>query len=139
MSVNKYNAERYPDPTAYQALTSIQQEERSFRAFRPLVYICSPYAGDIRANTAATRRYCRFAVKAGYIPLAPHLLFPQFLNEANPKERQLRLFFGKVLLDKCNEIWVFGGLISPEMKAEINRSRWKNCRLRYFNEKCQEV
>ena len=47
MSVNKYNAERYPDPTAYQALTSIQQEEGSFRAFRPLVYICSPYAGDI--------------------------------------------------------------------------------------------
>ena len=139
MSINKHNAEGYPDPTAHHALTAIRLEERSLRAFRPIVYICSPYAGDVDANTAAARHYCRHAVETGYIPIAPHLLFPQFLNDADPKERELGLFFGNALMSKCSEVWVFGSRISPGMEAEINRARWKNYRLRYFNENCQEV
>ena len=73
--MNIYNAERYHDPTAYAALSAIEKEERALRAFRPIVYICSPYSGDVDANTAAARRYSRFAVEQGYIPIAPHLLF----------------------------------------------------------------
>ena len=80
MSISKYNSEGYPDPTAHGALEIIEQEEHALRAFRPIVYICSPYAGDIEVNVAAARRYSRFAVDAGYIPIAPHLLFPQFLD-----------------------------------------------------------
>ena len=80
MSISKFNSEGYFDPTAYGALSVIEREERSLRAFRPIVYICSPYAGDIDANVDAARRYSRFAVEQGYIPIAPHLLFPQFLN-----------------------------------------------------------
>lgn len=94
MSISKFNSEGYFDPTAHGALSAIEKEERSLRAFRPIVYICSPYAGDIDANVDAARRYSRFAVEQGYIPIAPHLLFPQFLNDADPKERQLGLFFG---------------------------------------------
>ena len=139
MSINKYNSEGYPDPTAQSALATIEQEERALRAFRPIVYICSPYAGDIKANVAAARRYSRFAVDKGYIPIAPHLLFPQFLDDANPKERQLGLFFGNALMSKCSEIWVFGSHISTGMEAEINRAKWKNYRLRYFTEECQEA
>lgn len=67
MSISKYNSEGYPDPTAQGALEIIEQEEHSLRAFRPIVYICSPYAGDIEANVAAARRYSRFAVNAGYM------------------------------------------------------------------------
>ena len=62
MSVSKYNSEGYFDPTAYGALSTIDKEERALRAFRPIVYICSPFAGDIEANVAAARRYSRFAV-----------------------------------------------------------------------------
>lgn len=29
MSVNKYNAERYADPTTYSALTNVEREERA--------------------------------------------------------------------------------------------------------------
>ena len=129
MSISKYNSEGYPDPTAHGALEIIEQEEHALRAFRPIVYICSPYAGDIEANVTAARRYSRFAVDAGYIPIAPHLLFP----------RELGLFFGNALMSKCSEVWVFGSHISEGMKAEINRAKWKNYRLRYFTEQCQEV
>ena len=133
------NAEGYADPTAFGAFCAIEKEEKALRAFRPIVYICSPYAGDIKNNTAAARRYSRFAVEAGYIPIAPHLLFPQFLNDADPDERELGLFFGNALMSKCSEIWVFGSRISAGMQTEINRAKWKNYRLRYFTEDCQEV
>lgn len=46
MSIDKFNCEGYYDPTAYEAMTAVQKEERALRAFRPIVYICSPYAGD---------------------------------------------------------------------------------------------
>ena len=139
MSINKNNSEGYPDPTAHSALVSIEQKQHALRAFRPIVYICSPFAGDIEANVEAARRYSRFAVDEGYIPIAPHLLFPQFLNDADPKERELGLFFGNALMSKCSEVWVFGSHISSGMEAEINRAKWKNYHLRYFSEECMEV
>lgn len=139
MNINKFNSEGYYDPTTYEALSSIENEERSLHAFRPIVYICSPYAGDVETNVQKARRYCRFAVDKGYIPIAPHLLFTQFLNDDNPKERQLGIFFGNAVMSKCSEVWVFGEYISNGMEAEIKRAKWKNYRLRYFNEVLEEV
>lgn len=139
MRIDKRNSEGYPDPTAYEALSLIEKEERALRAFRPIVYICSPYAGDIEENVKAARVYSRFAVDKGFIPVAPHLLFPQFLDDTNPQERELGLFFGNALMSKCSEVWVFGSVISPGMQTEIKRARWKNYRLRYFTEDLKEV
>ena len=45
MSIDKFNAEKYYDPTAYEALTAIEKEEKAKYVYRPIVYICSPYAG----------------------------------------------------------------------------------------------
>lgn len=139
MSIDKYNSEGYYDPTAYEALSLIEKEERALRAFRPIVYICSPFSGDVEGNVKAAQDYSRYAVEKGYIPIAPHLLFPQFLNDDNPTERQLGLFFGNALMSKCSEVWVFGSIISAGMESEIKRAKWKNYRLRYFSENCEEV
>lgn len=133
------NAEGYADPTAFGAFCAIEKEEKALRAFRPIVYICSPYAGDVERNTAAARRYSRFAIEAGYIPIVPHPLFPQFLDDNKPKERELGLFFGNAILSKCAEMWVFGDRISEGMEAEIKRATWKGHRIRYFSETCEEV
>ena len=139
MSINKFNSEGYYDPTTYEALTNIEKEERALRAFRPIVYICSPYAGDVEVNVENARRYCRFAVDAGYIPIAPHLYFPQFMDDANPRERDLALFMDIVLLTKCAELWVFGDTVSKGMSIEIEKARRKGQTIRYFTENCQEV
>ena len=139
MSIDLRNSEGYPDPTAYNAISSVEHEEhQALRAFRPIVYICSPYAGDIKGNTEAARRYSRFAVEAGYIPIAPHLLFPQFMDDDDPAERELGLFFGNAIMSKCSEVWVFGARISNGMEAEIKRARRENYRLRYFTEELEE-
>ena len=139
MSISKFNSEGYHDPTAYDALSSIENEARALRAFRPIVYICSPFAGDLEKNVVAARTYSRFAVEQGYIPIAPRLLFPQFLDDSDPKERELGLFFGNAIMSKCSEVWVFGSHISSGMEAEIKRAKWKNYRLRHFTENLDEV
>ena len=140
MNLDYQNGEGYHDPTAAEALANIQSSEKqALRAFRPIVYICSPYSGDVEGNVAAARRYSRFAVEQGYIPIAPHLLFPQFLDDSRPDERELGLFFGNALMSKCSEVWVFGSRISAGMEAEIKRAKWKGYHLRYFTEECQEV
>jgi hypothetical protein len=140
LNLDYQNGEGYPDPTAAEALANIQNSEKqALRAFRPIVYICSPYSGDVEGNVAAARHYSRFAVEQGYIPIAPHLLFPQFLDDSRPDERELGLFFGNALMSKCSEVWVFGNRISSGMESEIKRAKWKNHCLRYFTEECQEV
>ena len=140
MSNNYRNNEGYPDPTAGETLSRITaNEKQSLRTFRPIVYICSPYSDDVEGNVAAARRYSRFAVEQGYIPIAPHLLFPQFLDDSRPDERELGLFFGNALMSKCSEVWVFGSRISSGMESEIKRAKWKKHCLRYFTEECQEV
>ena len=54
--INPKNAEKYPDPTAFGALKNIDKIERknkelkANKGFKPLVYVCSPYAGDIDNN-----------------------------------------------------------------------------------------
>ena len=99
MSVDIRNSEGYLDPTPYQAFLEIEHDEhRALRAFRPIVYICSPYAGDVERNVAAARKYSRFAMERGYIPIAPHLLFPQFMDDSKPTERELGLFFGNAVM-----------------------------------------
>lgn len=136
--VNLYNAERYLDPTAYEALTNIEREAKR-TAYKPLVFVCSPFARDIEHNTERARRYCRFAVSEGYIPIAPHLLFPQFMDEDDPAERNLGIFYGLVLMSKCQEVWVFGRKITRGMAVEIAKAKERGLPIRYFNSRCMEV
>lgn len=127
------NSEGYHDPTA-----SLAIERATKRPYRPLVYICSRYAGDISNNVHAARRYCRFAVKSGCIPVASHLLYPQFMDDGNPDERELGLFFGNILMDKCDEVWIFGAELSAGMKAEYDRAKRKGYKIRWFSSDCKE-
>lgn len=140
MGISKYNHEGYPDPTTYEALSNIAKEEQAAkRVYRPLVYICSPFAGDIENNVNMARIYSRFAVRNDCIPLTPHLLFPQFMDDSIVSERELALFMGLVLLTKCEQVWVFGRIISKGMAAEIEKAEKKRIPVRYFTEELEEV
>jgi hypothetical protein len=135
MSVNKYNAEGYYDPTAFEALTNIEKEKKQKKK---IVFICSPFAGDIEGNTIRARRYGRFAMTEKVVPIIPHLMYPQFLEEDNPEERQLGIDMGLVLLSKCYQLWVFGNKISSGMSVEIARAKKWNIPVRYFTNACGE-
>ena len=134
------NHEGYPDPTAGAALARIEQEEYRQRCpFMPLVYICSPYQGNVEHNTQAAQRYSRFALENKRLPIAPHLLFPQFMGAETDATRELALHMGMILLTKCHELWYFGDRISEGMKLELNRARLRGTPVRHFNDDCKEV
>ena len=136
MTISKFNSEGYYDPTTYEALSKVEREEKAAR-YRPLVYICSPFSGDISRNIERAKKYSRYAVDSKAIPIAPHLLFPQFMDDDT--ERELALFMDMVLLGKCEELWVFGELVTEGMSAEIAKAKRKNMKIRYFTEDCEEA
>lgn len=137
--MDRYNREGYPDPTAYQALSNVERDEKETKVYSPLVYIASPYAGDTVRNADRARGYCRFAVGKGCIPLAPHLHYPQFMDDGDKAQRELGLRFAIILLGKCDELWVFGDTVSDGMKLEISKAKKRGIPIRYFNGKCEEV
>ena len=139
---SKRNSEGYSSPTEYEALTRIEKEEKvaaKAAAFRPVVYICSPYSGDTERNVENARRYSRFAVDRHYLPITPHFYFTQFMDDNVPEERNTAIFMNWVLMSKCVELWVFGETISSGMKAEIERAKRKKMKIRYFTEELEEV
>jgi hypothetical protein len=54
---------------------------------RRLLVIESPYAGDVAANVQFCENVCRYAVEQGYAPLASHLFYTRFLDDAVPEQR----------------------------------------------------
>ena len=90
---------------------------------RKKVFICSPFRGDMEGNARKAAAYSRMACEEGHLPIAPHLLFPQFLNEGIEEERRLGIAMGMELLALCDEVWVFGEA-TEGMAAEI--TSWAN-------------
>jgi len=85
--------------------------------FRLKVYICSPYRDNPEENRQKALQYCRKAFDEGYLPIAPHVYFPQFLDENTEREQGLEMALQ--LLLECQELWVFGPEITEGMKREI--------------------
>ncbi len=88
-----------------------------------LVYIASPYAGDVERNVEFARHACRFCIVKGHTPVAPHLLYTQMLDDADPVQREIGLSLGQRLLERADELWVCGDRISSGMAAEIAAAR----------------
>ena len=129
---------RHYNPTSYEAMTNVVKADKQ-SAFRPLVYICSPFSGDTERNSNQARKYSRFAYEQNTIPVTPHLLYPQFREDENPKERADAMHFNYVLLGKCNELWVFGDVISKCMAHEIGIAKKRQQTIRWFDRNCKEV
>lgn len=84
------------------------------------IYVCSPLSGDMERNIQKARGYCLRIVGMGFLPIAPHIYFTQFLDDTDLEQREIGMFWGNELLKGCDEIWVFG-IEQPSrgMKAEI--------------------
>lgn len=130
------NASGCADPTVFEVL---KREERERFGYRPLAYVCSPYAGDVAANVALARRICATALSRGRIPLAPHLLFPQFMDDTSLEQRELAMFMNRILLSKCDEMWIYTPHISPGMRQEASCARHLGTPLLLLNKDLQEM
>ena len=84
-----------------------------------LIYVASPYAGDVEKNVAYAKWVCREIAEHGYAFVAPHLIYPEILDDAVPEERQAGIKMGLTLLQRCDELWAFGPVVSSGMQREI--------------------
>ena len=105
--------------------------------YRTMVYICSAYSGDVAANIEKTKHYCRYAVDHNCMPIAPHLMYPQFMDETT--ERDLAIHMDLVLLGKCAEVRVSGNKLSKGMAIELEQAQRRGKHVRYFDEDMKEV
>lgn len=101
------------------------------------MYICSPLRGDVERKIQKANGYCRFAVREGVLPFAPHAIFSGFLDDIIPEERQMGVTLGLEILKRCEEVWVIGDRISEGMEAEILVADQLNIPVKYFDEKCE--
>ena len=88
-----------------------------------LVYISSPLRGDVERNIQRARDYCAYAASCGVIPLAPHTIFTQYLDDEQPEQREQGLRMGGDLLTRCDELWVMGNTISSGMREEMELAK----------------
>jgi hypothetical protein len=96
------------------------------------VFICSAFRGNTEENIRKAKEYCRWAAtKCGVIPIAPHLLYPQFLDDENTNERELGIRCGLELLSLCDELWYFGTAVTKGMEAEIAKAHKLGIPVRY--------
>lgn len=130
MGIDKFNHEGYSDPTTYEALTNINREELAAdkkATYLPLVYVCSPYAGDIENNVKNAKAYSRFAVDKNAIPVTPHLLYPQLMDDGNDAEREkwlctsIMYFLANVrnfgyLVEWLAVVWLVKSVLQRKMK-----------------------
>ena len=45
------------------------------------------------------------------------------MDDADPDQRELAMFFNRVLLAKCEALWAYVGRVSPGMRLEIGWAR----------------
>ena len=145
MKISRFNHEGYYDPTPYLAFQNIpdpakeaekekQRRDRLAR-YRPIVYICSPYAGDVKANVLNARRYCRFAVQKDCIPIASHLFFPNSWttmtqSSATSASTWPRCCSRSVLRYGCS-----AGASAAAWRRRFYKAETRGMPIRYFTEK----
>ena len=108
------------------------------------VYICSPlrsvspdvsaHPDELKANLRLACDACTFAAVRGFILVAPHLYFPQFLDDNKPMERTLGMNMGLELLRKCDALWIVSSRISYGMSAEIKEAQKYGIPVKVFTE-----
>ena len=98
------------------------------------VFICSPYSVKhitephlaqhlLERNIGRAHMMCLLAVKQGCNPFAPHLFYPQFLDDDILEQREAGISCGSAFLKVCDEMWVLDVEPSKGMQCEINLAK----------------
>lgn len=95
----------------------------TLKGFSNMIFICSPYRGDVEKNVTKARELCNLCAKEGLFGFAPHLYFPQFTDDSVYWEREFGINQGKLLMQVCSEVWVFGEEITEGMLQEVECAR----------------
>jgi len=96
------------------------------------VYVCHPFGSDPEGNARRIQGICWALAKTGLMPIAPQLYLPSFLSEETERERALELCLE--LIDICDEVRVYGGLVTEGMRIELERADRRGVPIIYCDE-----
>lgn len=99
---------------------------------KKLIFVCSPYSGDIEKNVEFAKQCCLSVIYDGDIPFAPHLFFTQFLDDSITDQRKAGIEGGLLIMNKCDAMYVFGNTISDGMAIEIIEAEKLGIPVKYF-------
>ncbi|MDE5600281.1 MAG: DUF4406 domain-containing protein [Oscillospiraceae bacterium] len=99
-----------------------------------MVYICSPISSDVNRNQSKAFGYSRFVISKGYIPIAVHLMFSQFMDDNNKNDRGKAINIRLEILSRCDELWCFGKNISEGMLKELEFAKKYMIKIRYLTD-----
>lgn len=89
-----------------------------------LVYICSPYRGEVKRNKEYARELTRAAIDNGFVPITAHLYLTEVLDDGIPEEREKGMEAGRELLKQCSFILIGNRYGESEgMKGEIEAAK----------------
>ena len=88
---------------------------------RRRVYVCHPFANDPAGNIERVRAISKFLIDDGALPIAPHLYLPQLIDETTGREQALALCLE--LLATCDEVRVFGEIVTEGMERELREAK----------------
>lgn len=103
------------------------------------VFICSPMKGDAEKNLKLAKFAARVLIGSGYIPIAPHLYFPQFLDDSDQYERIKGIKMGVELMKECDRMWIIGTTITNGMEYEINEAKKAKVPAILYDEKLRQI
>ena len=103
------------------------------------VFVCSPYRGDIEKNTKKAAYAARIICGCGYMPVVPHLYFPQFLDENDQHERIQGIELGIELMKDCDLIWLLGPEITAGMEYELEVAKEIRIPVILYDEKLRRL
>ena len=86
------------------------------------VYVSAPLRGDVEKNIAFAKEKAREVFDEGNIPICPHLMFPPIADPRNPDDDKKAMGMCLKLMERCNEIRVYGPVWSEGMWAEIRHA-----------------
>lgn len=108
------------------------------------VYVCTPHRPvsenpvqrrwEMEANRERVIKACKLLTLCGYMPMAPHAYFTQFLSDDDPEEREEGMQLGIEWLSMCDELWTFGDRISEGMQTEIDFAKENFIKIRNMPE-----
>ena len=89
-----------------------------------LVYISAPLRGEVEKNIEFAKEKARLEFEYGNIPICPHLMFSPIADPTNPTDDKQAMKMCLKLIERCNEVHVYGDIWTEGMWQEI-RHAWK--------------
>ena len=86
----------------------------------------------------SVKSYGAFALKKGKVPYINHLITREILDDAIEGERNIRIEADRTMLQMCSEFWVFGRIVTKDMKIELQEAIQSELKIRWFTTKCVE-